>query len=29
MKTRFSTILTVILVIALIAGAVCIGAVKG
>lgn len=29
MKTRLSTILTVILVIALIAGAVCIGAVKG
>ncbi|MBR6668882.1 MAG: hypothetical protein IKL25_11045 [Clostridia bacterium] len=29
MKTRFSTILTVILVVALIAGAVCIGGVKG
>ncbi len=29
MKTRFSTILTVILVIALVAGAVCIGGVKG
>ncbi len=29
MKNRFSNILTVILVIALIAGAVCIGAVKG
>ena len=29
MKTRFSTILTVILVTALIAGAVCIGSVKG
>lgn len=29
MKTRFSTILTVILVVLLIAGAVCIGGVKG
>lgn len=29
MKTRFSTILTVVLVAALIAGAVCIGGVKG
>ena len=29
MKTRFSTILTVLLVVALIAGAVCIGGVKG
>ena len=29
MKTRFSTILTIILVILLIAGAVCIGGVKG
>lgn len=29
MKTRFSTILTVFLVIALIAGAICIGGVKG
>ena len=29
MKNRFSTILTVILVVALIAGAVCIGGVKG
>lgn len=29
MKNRFSTILTVILVVALIAGAVCIGSVKG
>lgn len=29
MKTRFSTILTVILVVALIAGAICIGGVKG
>ena len=29
MKTRFSTILTIILVVALIAGAVCIGGVKG
>lgn len=29
MKTRFSTILTVVLVVALIAGAVCIGGVKG
>lgn len=29
MKTRFSTILTVLLVVALIAGAICIGGVKG